>query len=290
VTDLDLIKSLANGKVLKPSVRIETITPAKAERILEESNTHNRALRGDRVTALAGNIDRDEWKLTGAAIVFDVDGVLLDGQHRLAACAAGTKPIQVIVLRNAERESQDVMDDTLARRLGDALKLRGETDVNRLAAGINWYARLVYIEITGSPHYNTKAVRPSIPQLLQFFTDHPGLRDAMKDAYPVQRALKLRPGPTIGLWYRLGLVDEEHRDVFFNQLKTGANLPEESPILALRRYCENEMSSRFRQKGPDWKWVAVVVKAWNAWREDRPVKLLQYTYGPLNKEQWPIPA
>lgn len=284
----------SNGKVVnlktaKPTVRIETITPKKAAEMLQ-TNTHNRGLRQDRVTRLAGNIDRGEWRLTGAAIVFDLDGVLLDGQHRLEACVAADKPIEVIVLRNLPRENQDVMDDTMVRRLGDALSLRGETDVHRLGGTIAWYARLVYAEITGVPHYANNAVRPSIPQLLQFYADHPGLRDALLSTTPVLRALKLRPSPLGAVWYRFSLIDEEQCALFFDQLRTGANLDEESPILLFRRYCENERDGRIRRRNPDWRWTAICVKAWNAWREQRPVRALTYVYSPVQKERWPEPV
>lgn len=284
-THLDL-----NGKEIKPKSRIETISPARAEKILADQNIRNRDLRESRVTHLAAILDRGEWKLTGDAIVFDLDGVLLNGQHRLAASVAADKPIEVLVLRDIPRENQDVMDDTLSRRLGDALKLRGETDVHKMAAGIGWYARLVYAEITGNAHYANNAMRPSIPQLLQLYAENPRLRDACRDCTAVQRALRLRPGPLVAVWYRLTIVDQMHTEVFFEQLRTGVDLSEGSPILALRHYCENERDrNRGRQKAPDFKWVAVTFKAWNAWREGRSLQTVSYIYTPLSREAWPEP-
>jgi hypothetical protein len=285
-----VMSAIANGKVAKPTVRIQTITPKQADQILSEQNMHNRSLRESRVTHLAGNLARDEWRLTGSAIVFDLDGVLLDGQHRLAACVAADKPIEVIVLRNVPRENQDVMDDTLARRLGDALMLRGEGDVHRLGAGINWYARLVYAEITGRVHYANNAMRPSIPQLLEVYRENPGLRDALNNTRAVNQQLKLRSGPVIAVYYRLSRVDAQHTEAFFEQFRTGANLPEESPILALRRFSENERDRARRKSNPDFMWPAVALKAWNYWREGRSIQVLKFLYGPLNSEQWPEPV
>jgi hypothetical protein len=276
--------------VVKPTVRIETISPAKAIQILDEQNLRNRALRESRVTHLAGILQRGEWRLTGDAIVFDLDGVLLNGQHRLAACGAADVPIQVLVLRNLPREHQDVMDDTLSRKLADALKLRGDTDNNALAAGIAWSARLTYAEITGYAHYRNDAARPSIPQLLTYYGEHPGIMAALQQMRAPIRVLKLRPGPAIAVRYRLNQLNEAEAALFFDSLRSGAGLDEGSPILALRRYCENERD-RYRRKSqqPDFKWVAVTIKAWNAWREGRSVNVLQYTYTPLAKEQWPEP-
>lgn len=274
---------------VKPTVKIQTITPRQAEKILADQNQRNRDLRESRITHLAGIIDRGEWRLTGDAICFDLDGVLLNGQHRLAACVASEKPIQVLVLRNLPRANQDVMDDTLSRKLADALRLRGEADVHQLGAGINWYARLMYAEVANSPFYANNAMRPSVPQLLAFYAENPGLREAHLASSSVRRELKLRPGPLIAIYYRLGLVDVAHRDVFFESLRTGANLDLGDPILRLRRYCESERDRVTRQKNPDWQWVAITIKAWNAWREGRPVHAQAFRYGPLQREDWPIP-
>jgi hypothetical protein len=279
-----------NGKEVKPQVRIERITPKRAAEILE-SNTRNRDLRRSRVEHLAGILDRGEWRLTGDAIVFDLDGVLLNGQHRLNACVVAEQPIEVIVLRNLPRANQDVMDDTLVRRLGDALKLRGESDQHSLGAAISWSARLTYAEISGNAYYANNAMRPSIPQLLQYYSDHPGIREALVQMRPAIRGLKLRPGPAIAVRYRFNQIDPEHAEVFFDSLRSGANLPEGSPILALKRYSDNERDrSRGRRAGPDFKWVAVTLKAWNYWRDGRSVGVLQFTYSPLQREQWPEPV
>lgn len=280
--------TLANGKVVKPTVRVVTLSPAQCEKILKEQNVRNRDIRQGRIEHLAAIIDKGEWRLTGDAIVFDIDGVLLNGQHRLTAAVVANKPIEVVVLKNLPRINQDVMDDTLSRRLADAMKLRGETDVHRRGAGVNWSARMVYCEATGIAHYANNALRPSIPQLLRYYDEHSGLRQSSVDCRPIQRELKLRPGPLIALHYRLGMIDAEHRDVFFNQLRTGEMLERGSPILVFRRYCDRERD-RYSAR-PDYCWVAVGVKAWNAWREGRPISTLSYNYGPLAREKWPLPV
>lgn len=281
----------ANGQVVKPNVRIETVTPERAEKMLLEANVRNRDIRESRVVHLAENIKREEWTLSTDCLGFDLDGVLLNGQHRLAACVASGMPIEVGIFRNLPRKSQDIMDDTLRRGLGDALKLRGEVDVFRLAAGIGWYARIIYAEMTGTPHYADNARRPSIPQLLQVFDENQGLRDGLTKTAPAMRALKLRPGPALSVWYRLSIVHAAEADLFYDKLRSGADLSEGSPILALRRYSQEEINrGRGRQRNPDFRWVAICFKAWNAWREGRSVKVLSYSYTPTTRESWPEPV
>lgn len=57
----------------QPFVRIETVTPEKAGKWLK-LNTHNRDLTATRVKTLVGAIERDEFNLTGDAIVFAGNG------------------------------------------------------------------------------------------------------------------------------------------------------------------------------------------------------------------------
>jgi hypothetical protein len=280
-----------NGQVVKPYARIETISPERAEKLLAEANVRNRDIRDSRVVHLAEIIKRDEWTLSPDCIAFDLDGVLLNGQHRLSAAVVAEQSIEAVVLRNLPRKSQDIMDDTLRRGLGDALKLRGEVDVFRLAAGIGWYARIIYAEITGTPHYADNARRPSIPQLLAMYDENQGLREGLSVTAPAMRALKLRPGPCLAVWYRLQIIHREEADLFFDKLRSGADLSEGSPILALRRYSEEERNrGRGRVRNPDFRWVAVCFKAWNAWREGRSVKVLSYLYTPTTRETWPEPV
>ena len=242
------------------------------------------------VVHLAEIIKREEWRISTDAIGFDLDGVLINGQHRLMAAVVAELPIEVFVARNLPRESQDIIDDTLSRRLGDALRLRGETDVHKLAAGIGWYARITYAEMSNSPHYADNARRPSIPQLLRLFDENQGLRDSLRSVNPTQRALKLRPGPTVAVHYRLSIVDAEQTELFFSKLKTGEMLAARDPILILRRYSQEEIArGRGRVRNPDFRWVAVVIKAWNLWRDGKGADLLRYVYGPTHKEDWPEP-
>jgi hypothetical protein len=280
-----------NGQIVKPTCRLEVITPERASKILDDANIRNRDMRDSRVVHLAENIKREEWKLSTDGIGFDVDGVLLNGQHRLMACVVAEMPIEVWVMRNMPRESQDIIDDTLSRRLGDALKLRGESDVHKLGAGIGWYARIIYAEITGSPHYADNARRPSIPQLLRLFDENQGLRESNKAVEPARKALKLRPGAAVATHYRLGIVDADDRDAFFAKLRTGEELKARDPILILRRYSQEEITrGRGRVRNPDFRWVAVTIKAWNFWREGKSIDLLRYMYGGSVREEWPEPV
>jgi hypothetical protein len=62
--------------------RVQTIAPAKAAEMLD-ANTTNRPLSRTVVRAFGEAMSRGDWMVTHQGIAFDVNGVLVDGQHRL---------------------------------------------------------------------------------------------------------------------------------------------------------------------------------------------------------------
>src|SRR3954469_22575211 len=92
-----------------PDVSIETITPEKAAKWLAH-NPANRNLADARFGAFAAAVLRNEWRLHGESIKFDLNGDLLDGQHRLAAVVKSGVTIQSVVVRGVPRDDQKTID------------------------------------------------------------------------------------------------------------------------------------------------------------------------------------
>lgn len=272
---------------LVPRVRIVTVTPKMAEKWLD-ANTRNRSVRQHRVVMYAAIIRKNEWELTGDAIVIDEDGALLNGQHRLAAIVLADKAAQLLVLEGLPSKAQDVMDRGLARSMADALKLRGETDVNNLAAALRWLHRIDYSERTGHANYRHAELAPTVPVMLRILDDHPDVRESIKI---VRSGLLnnriMRPGHTTALHYRARMIDHDEADAFFEQVFTGAKLEATSPIFALRRAVIGD-KQRHTSKMPDFREAALIIKAWNFWRDGREIQALTWHGGGTKSEAFPI--
>lgn len=76
--------------------RLVLITPALAIKWLE-GNVHNRRLDYRLAEMYASDIRSGKWLLTHQGIAFDVNGVLVDGQHRLWAIVIANKPVKMYV-------------------------------------------------------------------------------------------------------------------------------------------------------------------------------------------------
>lgn len=284
-----VIRVLSQARA-KPSVRIETITPAIAAKWLEEANVHNRSLRDDHAVKLARIIEDGDFLLLTDCVGFDRNGVLINGQHRLAGCIIANRPIVVGVMRGLEPEAQDDTDTGLSRTFGDALKFMGQKDVHNLGAAIVWMHRLDYMWRTNLVRNPDRANAATIPVLKRRFgQDGEALVELVKRSHRVRRETGVRVGLLAAAWFHLWLVDPEAADEFMDKLRSGANLDEDDPIFVLRKMLINNRAVERDRKLPPYREIAVIFKAWNLWRDEIPVKHLSYKYGSSYKEPFPRP-
>lgn len=115
------------------------VTPTIAKKWLEEGNLENRRLRLEYAKNLASQMIEKGWRdNTGVPIIFDEDGVLIDGQHRLTAVVIANTPIKFSIVRNVSREVQDVIDTGLNRQASDVLTFSGVKNSGAIASLIKF--------------------------------------------------------------------------------------------------------------------------------------------------------
>lgn len=108
----------------RPTADIEVITPEVAERYLR-MNTANRALRPTAVKEYVAEMENGDWLLGCDAIGFDVNGVLINGQHRLNAVIKSGIPSDFIVARNLPTKSKNALDVGKRRQLHERITIAG---------------------------------------------------------------------------------------------------------------------------------------------------------------------
>lgn len=116
-----------------PKVELKQITPAIAEQLLR-NNVRNRKLKSSKVAEYAGMMKEGRWADGVADVDFDVDGVLINGQHTLHAVQQSGVPVLVTFKTNLEPWFQDVLDSHSKRSIADQLSLEGVTNANTVAA------------------------------------------------------------------------------------------------------------------------------------------------------------
>lgn len=81
------------GVVVRVRSKVQKITPKRAAEMLE-ANASNRPLSKTTVRAFAEAMRRGDWLVTHQGIAFDTAGVLVDGQHRVAAIVEADLPVK----------------------------------------------------------------------------------------------------------------------------------------------------------------------------------------------------
>lgn len=180
---------------------IERITPELASAYLQ-ANTDNRAMRSAHVAKIASDIENDRWIVNGASIVFNGDGTLLDGQHRLAAIVKAGRPVEVLVVRGVSKGAMPTIDSNVSRNASDVLGLHGFKHTTRVVSA----ARMILALRDGELGHR----KVSNSEILDFVRAHPHLQDAAA-AVEVTKDVII---PSISTtWYYLAAYAADHKDL-----------------------------------------------------------------------------
>lgn len=265
-----------------PAYNVTEITPELASEWLDR-NTRNRNLRALVVNNYAADMAAGNWVEDGQSIKFSDTGVLLDGQHRLSAIVKSGVTIRMLVVSNLPEITQETMDTGAKRSLADVLKLRGEANYVALASII----LKVHLWEAGQ-RKTMRGQRPTHRQLLQTFEAHPEIRRSAEIGDRVRSNIKL-PGSVAGLCHWLfNDIDAGDCAFFFARLCDGIGLMDDDPVYALRRTIKNLGDDKNRRPQDEFL-TAIVIKAWNAYRDGRSMHLVRFKPGGASPEAYPEP-
>lgn len=264
----------------------EFVTPDVAKRWLEAYNPSNRRIRATAVERYARAMREGRWFENAVPIVFGKSGRLLDGQHRLMAIHRSGVGLWMHVARGVADDAFVSFDDPVTRTASDHITFRdpGERNPNIVAAA----ARLLWM-YRRSGHFGEYRPAPDKWEVLNHIAEEPGLSEAVARSAAWQRQIRvITPSLLATLYYLFSRVSEEDAEIFFERWATGLGLASQTdPIWQLRKRFEDPLlqqrSARLRNMQ-----AALVIKAWNAFRENRSVKLLRWN-GPSG-EVFPIPV
>lgn len=266
---------------------IEMITPDTAMKMLE-TNTHNRTL--GRVTHFKSELSQGEWMLNGQTIVFSDDGVLLDGQHRLQACASSGVSFTTVVVRGIRTQAQTTMDSGTKRGVITYVQLQGyENSAIVASAGAALCEKEQGRTIEQIVARASTCVKPTIRAIVQFIEDNYETR-----IKPIVSYCSRCTHAKIGLQTRnMALIfdeliqrgaQKEDIDEFVSQL-VGTENPCDT-VFALRRRLIGNVESK-QDKLSQRYITAIIIKAWNAFIQGKDVTLLAYKPGGAHPEKFP---
>jgi hypothetical protein len=260
-------------------VRALMIDPALADSLLADRGP-NRTVSSIVISKYARDIEAGRWKLNGQTIKLSASGRLLDGQHRLEAAKKAKKAFPAIIVEGLPDEIISSLDIGRRRAMSDVLRERGETHTIILASALRWLWMIrsgVVLAANSSP---------STGELLEILESTPGIRISLKHVSSIREIMG--SGIAAALHCIFSEKDADRADTFFARLIDGVNLSEHSPVRHLReRLIRTRASHRVRLAEAER--VALSIKAWNAYRSDRPLQLLIWRNRGATREALPTP-
>lgn len=160
----------------RPSADVVIITPEFASHILTFRHRTNRNIRPMKLAQLVSDIKGGNFKLNGETIIFDDEGVLMDGQHRLRACMDTGVSIIVLTAFAFPKGAMGTVDQGASRKASDVLAIDGEVSASTLAA----VARMVvaYEANEGKSFANSSAI--SRGSVIDAVAIYPDIADSVK--------------------------------------------------------------------------------------------------------------
>ena len=108
------------------------VTPEMAADWLANHNNNNRPIIRQNVKAIANDIKAGLWRDDHPhGIVFDVNGNLADGQHRLHGIVEAKMPVLLNVTRGLPTNIRDFIDTGKARRISDRVTIHSNGRTNQ---------------------------------------------------------------------------------------------------------------------------------------------------------------
>lgn len=265
---------------IEPTLEIEDITPLKAQKYLGKNYEYNRNKRAKVIETYAKDMKQGRWRWHVAPpIVFDKDGRLIDGQHRLEAVVKSGKTIKSYVVRGAEEDDYKVIDSGIGRKAADGLKQYPQA-VNLAVAArayLNWDCgeRRIFGK--------SENIRWSNQDIVDYVESHPFIHEYVREAYRCYDKIGT-PMKMMSVFVRnIYEANPETAQGFMEALVSGIGLRPQDPAYVVREQLLNE-SMRKRRDGysyPSESAYCWLVKAFNDYASGKTHK--RYTH-PINEE------
>lgn len=262
---------------------IETITPSKAQEYLRTSNG-NRPISKPFVNSYSDTMKKGAWMLNGVPIVFDLDGHLLDGHHRLLAVIDANLPVTFNVCRGVEPDAFTTFDNGRHREVGQLLAMQGVKHYNLIGSIIRANERLIksgrlYANNGTQDCKDGRRLKTTNAEYYDLFRKDPeGYEAVAEKIVSLQGQVRMLPGSWAGgLYYYLthtGGYTEEEVAPFFEHLYSLEEGNICKSVSLLRKVIVRERLEGRNIKA-DMLW-AYIVKTWNYYITETAPSFLRY--------------
>jgi hypothetical protein len=223
-------------------------------------------------------MEANTFRYQGDTIRFTKSGRMIDGQHRLIACVMTQRPFWAIIVTGLDEDVSRTIDTGKIRTLSNVLDLNeGQSTLNTNYASIT--QALMQYELQGLQGILTNNVTVTKDQLYSLFKEQESEIITATNYTRRATGVKLLTAKMEGFFYVLfHRADHVKAKEFFDGLNDGIGLTADSPVRNLRDRLINANAAKLKAHLlSNREIVGIVVKAWNAFMTNTPVKSLRFS-------------
>lgn len=241
---------------------VATITPDAARDLLRFMPSQ-RPIRANNVKRLVRALRQGEFALTHQGLAFDLNGALIDGQHRLHAIVEAGVTTEMAVALNLPPQRFKVIDRGAGRNPTDDLIVDGITEHPKHGNSIVSAARtILLIEAGLSPVAHRDITND---ELMDVIRRYPALVELAREILSIP-AMMFPRGPYAGLFTIFATIDAEKARRFREEFYYGEAIERGMPSYELRKQV---LAHSSKIKLHREQLMAKCVRAWNAHFENR---------------------
>ena len=270
----DLIKTTKQND----PARVHLITPTLAEYVLNNKHGANRSVSAKKVSEYNDAMADNRWPVTGATIVFGKHGRLLDGQHRLIACARSGVPFMCYVVFGVDESAFTLIDIGRRRTNIHAFQIAGVANASLAAKATRW---LMIFE--NDP--TNRSVVYTNEEALEWYNDHVDtemLNETIKMSSDIERTSRARgesyaAGALSALLYLFGKKNKRDMLTFAENMRLAKGNAKTlfSEIARARSQSGGTINEIYRN--------ALTIMTWNAFRQSKRINRSSLVFTALDK-------
>lgn len=264
------------------TVKEEVLTPSIMQSWLDNLHPRQRTVSKEVVANYVADIKSGKWiDEVQDKFILDTESRLVQGMHRCRAAVEANYTMRATVVRNVPESVIHLVDNgrtrTIANHVHIGTGLPNSGAIASLARLlINWErgkrGRALY----------SSSVRTSV--LVEFVHEHHELLDIVRFADRVRHGVMNGATSVFALPMALFMdIDSAAAEDFFEKMATGADIKSGSPLHALRERILRERIAT--TKTNDYELIAYIIKAWNAERTGKTIRVFKLADG----ETYPEP-
>jgi hypothetical protein len=275
-------------------VTIKKIFPDQAQEWLDKRRANNRNINMETAKMYAKSMVEGKFPLNGQSIVFNTEGSLIDGQHRLTACTIAKVPFESVVVEGIENSAFSTLDTGKNRSLNDTLQIEGFIHGPvKLMSSMGSIIRLVYLHkyygYAVPTKVSSRIVTPQVAlEFLQGSQERATLfQKAACFAGPNARKNTFWTPAVAGyMYFCTHVVDPKIADEFFKNMAGIVDGRPNNPAQMLSEKIAAKDNNKFRMATK--VAIGLSIKAWNNFRDHTPMQKLDLKVGKKNRSEYPV--